>query len=64
MCDCHLASMPCVFGSRTLLSDMTAFYQSVRGFEDPAQRHLLGMLQSLRAARAALVMLGDSTLNV
>jgi len=56
-------NMPCVFGSRTNLLDMSAFFQSVRGFDDPAQRHLLEMLQNLGAARAALVMLGDSTLN-
>ena len=65
VCVCNIChSVPCVFGSRTNLSDMTAFFHSVRGYDDPSQQHLHEMLLSLKSARAAIVMMGDSTLNV
>ena len=57
-------SMPCVFGTNTTLSSMTHFLKSVRGYDNPQQRYLADMLQSLISARAALIFIGDSTLNV
>ena len=56
--------MPCVFGSRTTLQNMTHFFKSVRGYDSPRQRHLITMLLHLSAARSALIFLGDSTLGV
>lgn len=57
-------SMPCVFGTETTLSSMSHFYKNIRGHGDPSQRYMQSALNSLGAARAGVLMMGDSTLMV
>lgn len=51
-----------MFGSRTTLTQMSHFFKNIRGHGDSSQRYLRRTLRSLVAARAGVIMMGDSTL--
>ena len=58
------ARMPCVFGTKTYLPNMTHFLKAVEQFDDPRQLFLMDAFESLSEANSGLLFFGDSTINV